>query len=53
MVVFETGGLTITANAMALQNGGVGDVVTLRNVDSGTTIKGTVAADGTVRLGTP
>ena len=53
MVVFETSGLTITTNAMALQNGGIGDVVTLRNVDSGTIIKGTVAADGTVRLGTP
>jgi flagellar basal body P-ring formation protein FlgA len=53
LVVFETGGLTITANAMALQNGGVGDVVTLRNVDSGSIIRGTVAADGTVRLGAP
>jgi flagella basal body P-ring formation protein FlgA len=53
LVVFETVGLTITTNAMALQNGGVGDVVTLRNVDSGTIIKGTVASDGTVRLGTP
>jgi len=53
MVIFETGGLTITTNAMALQNGGVGDVVTLRNVDSGAIIKGTVAPDGTVRLGVP
>jgi flagella basal body P-ring formation protein FlgA len=53
MVVFEEGGLTITANAMALQNGGVGDLVTLRNVDSGTVIKGTVAPDGTVRLAGP
>jgi flagella basal body P-ring formation protein FlgA len=38
---------------MALQNGGVGDFVTLRNVDSGTIIKGTVAPDGTVRLAGP
>jgi flagellar basal body P-ring formation protein FlgA len=53
MVVFEEGGLTITANAMALQNGGAGDLVTLRNVDSGTVIKGTVAPDGTVRLAGP
>jgi flagella basal body P-ring formation protein FlgA len=53
LVVFETAGLTITTNAMALQNGGIGDVVTLRNVDSGTIIKGTVASDGTVRLGAP
>ena len=53
MVVFEAGGLTITTNAMVLQNGSIGDVVTLRNIDSGTIIKGTVASDGTVRLGTP
>jgi flagella basal body P-ring formation protein FlgA len=53
VVVFEEGGLTITANAMALQNGGVGDLINLRNVDSGTVIKGTVAPDGTVRLAGP
>ena len=53
VAVFEVAGLTITTNAMALQNGGIGDVVTLRNVDSGTIIKGTVASDGTVRLGAP
>jgi len=53
MVVFETAGLRITTNAMALQNGSVGDVVTLRNIDSGAIIRGTVASNGTVRLGAP
>jgi flagella basal body P-ring formation protein FlgA len=53
LVVLEEGGLTITTNAMALQNGGIGDLVSLRNVDSGTIIKGTVAPDGTVRLAGP
>jgi len=53
LVVFEAGGLTITTNAMALQNGGIGDLVTLRNIDSGTIIRGTVASDGTVRLAGP
>jgi flagella basal body P-ring formation protein FlgA len=53
VVVFEAGGLTITTNAMALQNGGIGDLVALRNIDSGTIIKGTVAPDGTVRLAGP
>jgi len=53
LVVFEASGLTITTNAVALQNGGVGDTVTLRNVDSGTIIKGTVASDGTIRLSAP
>jgi len=53
MVVFEAGGLVITSHATVLQNAGVGEVVSLRNNDSGTVIKGTVAADGTVRLATP
>ena len=50
MVVFEWGGLVITTNALALQNGGLGDVVSLRNIDSGAVIRGTVASDGSVRL---
>ena len=51
LVVFENGGLTISIQAVALQNGGVGDVVTLRNPDSGVVIQGTVERDGTIRLG--
>ena len=52
-VVFQYGGLTITANALALQNGGLGDAVSLRNLDSGTVIRGTVVADGSVRMDPP
>ena len=51
LVVFENGGLTITTQAIALENGGAGDVVNLRNPDSGVMIQGTVERDGTVRLG--
>jgi flagella basal body P-ring formation protein FlgA len=53
LVVFTMGGLTISTQATALQNGVAGDVVTLRNPDSGVVIQGTVAQDGTVHLGTP
>jgi flagella basal body P-ring formation protein FlgA len=53
VVVFELGGLSITTQALALQNGGAGDVVTLRNIDSGIVIKGTVQADGSVRVDAP
>ena len=53
LVVFQDGGLVITGNALALQNGSPGEVVSLRNVDSGVIIKGTVMADGTVHLGGP
>jgi flagellar basal body P-ring formation protein FlgA len=51
LVVFENVGLTITTQAIALDNGGAGDVVKLRNPDSGLVIQGTVERDGTVRLG--
>ena len=53
VVVFEHGGLTITTNALALQNGGLGDVVSLRNLDSGAIIKGTVASNGSIQLDAP
>jgi flagella basal body P-ring formation protein FlgA len=53
LVVYTTGGLTITTQAIALQNGGAGEVVNLRNPDSGVVIQGTVETDGTVRLGVP
>ena len=53
VVVFEVAGLVITSQATALQNAGVGEVVSVRNNDSGVTIKGTVASDGTVRVATP
>ncbi len=49
-IVFESGGLTITGIGIALQNGGVGDVLSLRNTDSGVTIRGTVQADGSVKV---
>lgn len=50
-VVFQDGGLTITGSATALQSGAIGDVVSLRNPDSGLLVRGVVAKDGTVRVG--
>jgi flagellar basal body P-ring formation protein FlgA len=50
LVVFQNAELTITTQAVALDNGGAGDVVKLRNPDSGLVIQGTVDRDGTVRL---
>ena len=52
-VVFSSGGLTISSIAIPLQAGGIGDLLSLRNVDSGTIIKGTVEADGTIRVAGP
>jgi flagella basal body P-ring formation protein FlgA len=52
-VIFRSGGLVITGQAIPLQSGAAGDVISLRNVDSGAVIKGLVEPDGTVRVGAP
>jgi flagellar basal body P-ring formation protein FlgA len=50
-ITFEEGGLTITTYATALQAGGVGEIIKLRNPQSGLILSGTVQADGSVRIG--
>lgn len=45
------GALTISATAVPLQPGALGDMVRLRNADSGKIFTGIVMADGTVRIG--
>jgi flagella basal body P-ring formation protein FlgA len=49
-VIFMQGGLEIALSAVALQAGAAGDMVRLRNVDSGSVFDGVVMADGTVRV---
>ena len=49
-VIYVQGGLQIALSAVALQAGAAGDMVRLRNVDSGTVFSGVVMADGTVRI---
>ena len=49
-VVYVQGGLEIALSAIALQAGAAGDVVRLRNADSGSIFAGTVMEDGTVRV---
>ena len=51
-LVFRQAGLVITAYASPLQDGSEGDLIRLRNADSGTIVMGVVQADGTVRVGT-
>lgn len=53
VVIFQSGALIISATAMPLQAGSAGQVISLRNTDSGTTIRGVVQEDGTVRVGLP
>jgi len=49
-IYFTAGGLTISASGVTLQPGAAGDLVKVRNVDSGKIISGTVMADGTIRV---
>lgn len=49
-IVFEDAGLSIVAFGTALQSGSAGAVIQVRNFDSGVTVSGTVADDGSVRV---
>jgi flagellar basal body P-ring formation protein FlgA len=49
-IIYVDGGLTIIASASALQDGAIGDVIKVRNVDSGLTISGVIQPDGSVRV---
>jgi flagella basal body P-ring formation protein FlgA len=51
--VYSAGGLTISAAAVTLQPGSAGDLVRVRNIDSGKVLSGTVMANGTIRVGAP
>ncbi len=53
MIVFQSGALTISGSGLALQSGSAGDVVSVRNVDSGRIVRGTVGTDGVVHVGDP
>ncbi|MET2830497.1 flagellar basal body P-ring formation chaperone FlgA [Mesorhizobium shangrilense] len=49
-VFFTAGTLTISATAVTLQPGAAGDLIKVRNSDSGKILSGTVMADGTIRV---
>jgi flagella basal body P-ring formation protein FlgA len=50
-VMFVSGNLTISASAITLQAGSAGDLIKVRNIDSGKVFSGTVMADGSIRVG--
>ena len=49
-IVFTNGPLTITAGGAPLQNAAVGDLIRVRNTDSGIIVSGTVMEDGTIHV---
>jgi flagella basal body P-ring formation protein FlgA len=49
-LVYEQEGIVIVTTAQALQNGYVGQVVQVRNMDSGQVVSGLVQSDGSIRV---
>ncbi len=52
-LIFNQGNLTITATVTALQSGSVGDVIRVRNIDSGKSIMARVRSDGALEVDRP
>lgn len=48
-LVFSNNKIVITAQGIALENGGLGEVIKARNLDSGVIISGIIMQDGTLR----
>jgi flagella basal body P-ring formation protein FlgA len=49
-IVFNNGPLTITAAGAPLESAAIGDLIRVRNTDSGIIVSGTVMADGTIHV---
>jgi flagella basal body P-ring formation protein FlgA len=49
-IVFDEGGVIIVAYGAALQAGAMGDLIRVRNQDSGLIVTGRVQADGSIRV---
>ncbi len=49
-LTFALGNMLISASGTPLTDAGVGDVIKVRNIDSGAIVSGTVMADGTVQV---
>lgn len=49
-LIFSNGGLTITAAGSPLQDAAIGDLIRVRNIDTGVIVSGTVMADGTIHV---
>ena len=50
-LVFSDQGLVITAPGTPLQNASIGEMIRVRNIDSGVIVSGTVMQDGSIRVG--
>ncbi|TFF22132.1 flagellar basal body P-ring formation protein FlgA [Jiella endophytica] len=49
-LVYREAGLVITSLGTALRSGAEGDLVKVRNIDSGIVVSGVIDSDGTIRI---
>jgi flagellar basal body P-ring formation protein FlgA len=49
-LIYNNGNLQISALGLPLQDGSVGELISVRNLDSGVTIHGTIISPGTVQV---
>lgn len=49
-LIFDSGLLKITATGTPLQDAAIGDLIRVRNIDSGVIVSGTVMQDGSVQV---
>jgi flagella basal body P-ring formation protein FlgA len=49
-LIYRDGDLTIVTSAQALEPGAIGDIIKVRNDDSGLTVTGRIGADGSVNV---
>jgi flagellar basal body P-ring formation protein FlgA len=47
-LIFQSGGISITGVAVALESGSAGEIISARNPDSGVLVRGAVQADGSL-----
>ncbi len=52
-ISYVAGGLSIRTRGVAMQNGSVGETVSVRNAQTGHLLSGTIASDGSVRIEAP
>jgi flagella basal body P-ring formation protein FlgA len=49
-LVFHIGNMTLMASGTPMSDGSLGEVVRVRNIDSGVMVSGTVMKDGTIQV---
>ena len=52
-VEYIDGSISIALNAVAIQSGGIGDTISVRNSDTGRVVRATIMQDRTLRLNAP